>query len=196
MNFSLDAAMYHVVLLLAFVIPLSTAAASIAVGLGTLFIVVWSVRNRTSPQFDANILEVLAVYLVCQAFIAAASWEPAISWREVVGEVHRFFPFVFALTFIKNREQLCGVMIATLLASLLNDAAGIFQCAVLGKARAYGFSHTPTFYGSFMLMQLPVMIFIAQLKFLSPLWRRLAVVAVGLSLVCLLLSMTRGAWLA
>ena len=193
---SLDSAMYQVVLLMALAVPLSTAAASIAVGLGTLFIVVWSVRHKSLPPFDANLLEVLAVYLVLQVFIAAASWEPWNSFREVVGEVHRLFPLVFALTFIKKREQLCGVLIASLLAFLINDAAGIYQYVVQGKPRAFGFNHTPTFYGSFMLMQLPLTIYISQLEILSPLWRRLATCAAGLSLICLVLSMTRGAWLA
>lgn len=195
-KFSLDAAMYPIVLLLALTVPLSTAAASLAVGLGTLFIIVHSVRTRSTPTFDADILEVLAVYLVCQIFTAMASWDSTISFREVLGEVHRFFPLIFAMTFIKRREQISGVLIATIIASLINDAAGIFQCTVLDKPRAYGFNHTPTFYGSFMLIQLPMMIFAAQSKFLPPLWKRLAVVAAGLSLICLVLSMTRGAWLA
>ena len=193
---SLDAAMYLVVLLMAFAVPLSTAVASIAVGAGTLFIAVHFFRTRTLPQFDVKLLEVLAVYLVCQIFTAATSWNPAISFREVAGEVHRFFPLIFAMTFIKNRKQLGGILIATILASLINDAAGIWQCLVQGEPRAYGFNHTPTFYGSFMLMQLPMMIFIAQSEILPPLWRRLALFTAGLSLICLVLSMTRGAWLA
>lgn len=193
---SLDSAMYQVVLLMAFAVPLSTAAASIAVGLGTLFIIVWSVRNKTLPPFDVKILEVLAIYLVLQVFIALMSWESSISLREVVGEVHRFFPLIFALTFIKKREHLCGVLIASMLAFLINDAVGIYQYFVQGEPRAYGLNHTPTFYGSFMLMQIPLLIFITQLEILSPLWRSLAVFVAGLSLICLVLSMTRGAWLA
>lgn len=193
---SLDSAMYQVVLFMALVVPLSTAAASIAVGLGTLFIIVWSVRNKTVPKFDVKLLGVLVAYLVLQIFIAAMSWEPLISFREVIGEVHRFFPLIFAMTFIKKREQLCGVLIASLVAFLINDVAGIYQYFVQGEPRAYGLSHTPTFYGSFMLMQIPLLIFVAQLEILPLLWRRLAVFAAGLSLICLVLSMTRGAWLA
>ncbi|MBO4779451.1 MAG: O-antigen ligase family protein [Selenomonadaceae bacterium] len=196
LKISLDSAIYQVVLVLAFVTPLSTAAASIAVGLGLLFIIVNCVRTKTFPQFDANILEVLAVYLVCQILIAAASWEPLISFREVIGEAHRFLPLIFAMTFIKNRAQLCGVLMASLLAMLINDAAGIYQYFAIGEPRAFGFSHTPTFYGSFMLIQFPLMIFIARLDFLPSIWRGLAIFGAGLSLVCLVLSMTRGAWLA
>ena len=195
-NFSLDSAMYGVVLLLAFAVPLSTAAASIAVGLGVLFIIVNYFRTKTLPQFDTNLLEVLAVYMVCQVIIAGASWEPVTSFREVIGELHRLFPLLFAMTFIKSRVQLCGVLIVSLLAMLINDAAGLYQYFAIDKPRAFGFNHTPTFYGSFMLIQIPLMIFMARLNFLPPLWRGLSVFGAGLSLICLVLSMTRGAWLA
>jgi len=195
-KFSLNAAMYSVTLLLAFAIPLSTAAASLAVGLGVLFLLVQYFRSRTLPTFDAKLLQVLAAYLACQTLIAASSWNPAISFREVLGEVHRFLPLIFAVTFLKRREQICGVLIASLVAMLINDAAGIWQYFVQGEPRAFGFSHTPTFYGSFMLMQLPLMIFMARMEILSTFWRRAALFGAGLSLICLVLSMTRGAWLA
>lgn len=193
---SLDSAMYQVVLFLAFVTPLSTAAASIGVGLGALFIIVCSIRNKELPKFDVNLLEILAIYLVCQIVIAAESWDPVASFREVFGELHRFLPLIFAMTFIKERKQLCGVLIASIASMLINDVAGIYQYFVQGEPRAFGFSHTPTFYGSFMLMQFPLMIFIAQLEFLPPLCRGFAIGGAVLSLICLVLSMTRGAWLA
>lgn len=195
-NFSLDSAMYSVILLMAFTIPLSTAAASFAVALGAIFIIFHSLKTKNTPQFDSNILEVLAVYLVCQIFIAITSWNSIISFREVFGEFHRFFPLIFAMTFIKKREQLCGVLILSLLAFLINDLAGIFQYFFLNEPRAFGFSHTPTFYGSFMLIQFPILIFITQLDFLSPNWKFLAIITAFLTLICLILSMTRGAWLA
>lgn len=193
---SLDAAMYQVLLLLAFAVPLSTALASVAVAVGTLLIIVWAVQNKTLPQFDTKILEVLAVYLVLQIFIAAMSGEPLTSFREVFGELHRFFPLIFAMTFIKKREQLCGVLIASTLAFLINDAAGIWQYFVLGEPRASGFNNSPTAYGPFVLMQLPVLIYIFQLKIMPTLWRGISLLAVGATLVALILSMTRASWLA
>ncbi len=193
---SLDSAMYQVVLFMAFFVPLSTAAASLAVVLGAIFIIGWSLKNKTFPQFDLNILAVLAIYLVLQIFIAASSWNPATSFREVFGEFHRFFPLIFAMTFIKRREQLCGVLVASLLAFLINDLAGIWQYFIADEPRAFGFSHTPTFYGSFMLIQFPILIFMTQLEILSPLWRGIAIFTAILTLICLVLSMTRGAWLA
>ncbi|MBR2520478.1 MAG: O-antigen ligase family protein [Selenomonadaceae bacterium] len=195
-NFSVDKAMYIVVVLLAFTTPLSTAAASISVGLGVAFVLFYRWRMKVFPPFDVNVLEVVAVYLVCQFFVAAMSWDPKISFRELFGEFHRFFPLIFAMTFIKKREQLCGVLIASLAAFLINDVTGVVQYFFLDETRAFGLNHTPTFYGSFMLMQMPFLIFMSQLKILPRAVRGLSIFTAGLSLICLVLSMTRGAWLA
>ncbi|MBR4904972.1 MAG: O-antigen ligase family protein [Selenomonadaceae bacterium] len=193
---SLDSAMYQVVLFMAFVVPLSTAAASIAICLGIIFIICWSLKNKTCPQFDLDILEVLAVYLVCQMLIALMSLEPLISFREVLGELDRFFPLIFAMTFIKRREQLCGVLIASLLAFLINDLAGIYQYFIQGEPRAYGFTNSPTTYGPVVLMQLPILIFIAQSEIMPRLWRGISIFTACFTFIALILSMTRASWLA
>ena len=194
-NFSLDSAMYYVTILLAFGIVFSTAAASIAVGLGTAFIIFSSVRKKTLPKFDPEIIKVLGIYFLCQIFIAATSLNPATSFREVGGEFHRFFPLLFAMTFIKKREQLQNILIAVLIAGIINSAAGIFQFCFTDEPRAFGFSHTPTFFGSFMLMLLPLQIFISRLEFMPDRWRIIAACSTILTLLGLLFSMTRGAWL-
>lgn len=193
---SLDSAMYQVVLFLAFVAPLSTAAASMGVGLGVVFLLVCYVRTRELPRFDLDLLEVLAVYLVCEALIATMSLEPSTSLREVFGELHHFIPMIFAMTFIKKRDQLCGVLIATLAAALINDAAGLWQYFIQGEPRAYGLTNSPTTYGPVLVMQLPVLIFIAQLEIMPSLGRKLAAFTAGLTLIALMTSMTRASWLA
>lgn len=193
---SLESAMYQIVLFLAFVSSLSTAAASTGIGLGVVFLLVCYVRTRELPQFDLDLLEVLAVYLVCEALIAMMSLEPSTSLREVFGKVQHFIPLVFAMTFIKRREQLCGVLIATLAAALINDAAGLWQYFIQGEPRAFGLTNSPTTYGPVLVMQLPVLIFIAQLDIMPPLGRRIAAFATGLTLIALMTSMTRASWLA
>ena len=188
--------MYGVVLLLALSIMLSTALANIAVVLGVVFIAVEFFRTKKFPDFDKEILKVLAIYFSAQILIAATSIEPAVSFREVFGEVHRFLPLIFAMTFIKDKSQLRGVLIATLIASLANDATGIYQYFIKGADRARGLVYSPTFFASSMLMQIPIMIFTA-FEFSSS--KRLcygAIFTAALSLLCLGLSMTRGAWLS
>ena len=195
-KFSLNRAMYGVVLAMALFVTISTALATVAVALGVIFIAVEFFRTKKFPKFDRDILKVLAIYFSAQILIAATSLEPATSFREVFGEMHRFLPLIFAMTFVKDKSQLRGVLIATLISSLINDAAGIYQYFVKGEDRALGLVYSPTFFASSMLMQIPVMIFTAiefsETKFL----RYGAIFTAALSLLCLGLSMTRGAWLA
>lgn len=188
--------MYGVVIAMALLITLSTAFATVAVVLGVLFIAYEYFRTKTLPKFDTEILKVLAIYFSAQILIAATSLDPATSFREVFGEMHRFLPLIFAMTFIKDREQVRGVLIATLISSLINDAVGIHQYFVKGAERSTGLVYSPTFFASSMLMQIPIMVFTA-IEFSETKWLRYgAIFTAALSLLCLGLSMTRGAWIA
>ena len=195
-NFSLDSAMYGVVVAIALLATLSTALTTIAVALGVLFIIYNYFRTKKFPHFDAGLLKILAFYFSAQILIAVTSLDVAVSLREVVGEMHRFLPLLFASTFIKNESQLRGVLIATLISSFINDAAGIYQYFVKGLPRAIGLEYSPTFFASSMLIQIPILIFMAQENFLPKNLRPVAIGVAMLSVICLGLSMTRGAWLA
>lgn len=188
--------MYGVVLALALFSTLSTAAATIAVALGTLFIIYNYFITKKFPQFDLEILKVLAIYFAAQILIALTSLDILVSLREVLGEFHRFFPLIFAMTFIKNREQLIGVLIATLISSLINDAFGVYQYFVKEMPRAQGLEYSPTFFASSMLIQIPILIFMVKENLTPKMLRPVAVFTILLSVFCLGLSLTRGAWLA
>ena len=195
-NFSLDNAMYGVVVAIALLTTLSTALTTIAVALGVLFIIYNYFRTKKFPHFDAGLLKILAFYFSTQILIAVTSLDVAVSLREVIGEMHRFLPLLFASTFIKDEGQLRGVLIATLISSFINDAVGVYQYFVKGIPRAIGLEYSPTFFASSMLIQIPILIFMAQENFLPKKLRPVAIGVALLSVLCLGLSMTRGAWLA
>lgn len=188
--------MFLVVLALAFFSEISTAAASFIIALGVI-ILAWNFfRTRELPNFESEILKVLAIYFAAQILIASFSINQAISFRDVFAEFYRFFPLIFAMTSVKNKNQLRLILIAVLIVGILDCLTGIFQCLVLGKPRASGFNNSPTFFASAMLIHLPVQIFILSSEFMPKIWRRTAGAAIILSLIGLILSMTRGAWLA
>lgn len=195
-NFSLDRAMYGVILSIALFATISTALATIAIAVGALLIIYEYARTKKFPQFDSEMVKVLVIYFVAQIFIAVTSLDIATSLREVVGEMHRFFPLLFAMTFVKDRDQLRGVMLATLVSSLVNDAAGIYQYFIKGTPRAEGLEYSPTFFASSMLIQIPILIFMVEEKLLPEKFRSVGIFATLLSVLCLGLSMTRGAWLS
>ena len=191
-----DDIMYKVMLLCTFVVNLSTALTSCAVGLGAAVILFRAFKNRELPQIDRKIGGVFLIYFILQFIIAAASFLPLISLREVVGEIHRCFPLFFAMLYIKKREQLRGILIAFTASVLINNFYGLYQYFILELPRAYAFCRTPTFYSSFLLMQMPVLLLITTLKFM-PHWSKILAAGAGIfSVLMLILTVTRGAWLA
>lgn len=188
--------MYQLVLLLAFFINFSTAAASIAVGIGFLTIIYQIIKCKQFPTIDKEFIIIFAIYFVMQIIIALCSLDVLVSLREVIGEMHRCLPFFFAIMYIKEQYQLRNVLIVILISNIINDFTGIYQWFFLNIPRPYAFNHTATFFGSFLLMQIPIHIFIAMLP-IMPKWSRiLAVFACVVSLFSLTISLTRGAWLA
>ena len=175
---------------------ISTAITTVAVALGALFIIYDFARTKKFPQFDLEVVKVLAIYFAAQICIAATSLDISTSFREVVGEFHRFFPLLFAMTFVRDRDQLRGVMLATLISSFVNDVVGVYQYFFAGFSRPHGLEHSPTFFASSMLIHIPVLIFMVEERILTGKLRTAAIVVGALSVFCLGLSMTRGAWLA
>ena len=72
-NFSLDRLMYGVVLAIALCSTISTAITTVAVALGVIFIIYNYFRNKEIPQFDAELLKILAIYFAAQFVIALTS---------------------------------------------------------------------------------------------------------------------------
>ena len=188
--------MYGVVLIIALCATISTAITTVAVAIGTLFIIYNYFRNKEFPQFDLELLKVLAIYFAAQILIALTSLNVAVSLREVIGEMHRFLPLIFAMTFIKNKSQLQGVLIATLISSLVNDSVGVYQYFIKGMPRAQGLEYSPTFFASSMLIQIPILIFMVKEHLTPKILRPAVIFTILLSVFCLGLSLTRGAWLA
>ena len=188
--------MYVIVLLLAAAINFSTAISSIAVGLGFAYILYKIFRTKTLPNINREYLWIFGFYFLCQFFIAMLSIQPPISFREFAAEIHRCFPFFFALLFVRNKYELRNVLIVILFCNIIDDFMGCYQKFFLGMDRPPAFNKSPTFFGSFLLMQFPTEIFIACLP-IMPTWaRKLSIFACVLTIFSLGISFTRGAWLA
>ena len=183
-------------ILFIFAVNISTAATSILVGLMTAFVLYRAVKYKEIPKFDRDILNMFGIYFLMQIIIAALSLNPSMSFREVIGEIHRCFPLLFAMAYIKNQKQLRNIFIAFILSVLVNNIYAEIQCFVIHVERAYAFSHTPTFYASFLLMQIPMLIFIATLDFMPAWTKNLAILTTIISIQMLIATITRGAWLA
>ena len=181
---------------LIFAVNISTAAASCTVGLITAIILYRIFRYKEYPDVDRKLACLFAVYFILQIIIAALSINPLVSFREVVGEIHRCFPLFFAMLYIKTKDHLKYILLAFMFSVLLNNIFGEIQYFVFHLDRTFAFAHTPTFYASFLLMQLPILIWIITLDFMPAWSKRLDIIIIITSLQMLIATVTRGVWLA
>ena len=186
---------YKLLVLLVLAANISTGAASVLIGLCTLLLLAGGGCRRRLTAEDRSLARVFVVYFALQAIAAACSLQPAESFRAIAAELHRILPLLFPLAFLRTQAQLRYLLLAFVFLLAVNHIYGLYQYIILHQ-RASGFCHSPTFYGSFLLMCTPVTLFAATRDILRPLERRIAL-AVSLSgLPMLLLSETRGAWIA
>ena len=177
-------------------VNISTAAASTTIGIILAITLYRGIRYKDWPQIDRKLGWLFLIYFTLQIIIAALSINPQISFREVIGEIHRCFPLFFAMAYIKTRKQLKYILYAFLFSVSFNDFWGLMQHYYWHFARVMALSHTPTFYASFLIMEIPVLIWITTLKFMPKPSRILSAFLVVISLMCLVFTITRGAWLA
>ena len=187
---------YILLAIFIFTVHISTAASSTLIALMIAAAIFRYFKYKEIPQIDKKLVCIFAVYFALQILVAILSLDPKNSIGEVMGEFYRVLLLFFAMVYIKNFKQLKVILLSFLFASLLNDAAGIFQSVVLSGGRAWGLTHWFTMFASVLLIQFPVQVFIASLS-IMPTWSRvLAGITSLLSILCLILSQTRGAWLA
>jgi hypothetical protein len=186
---------YKLLILLVFAANIATGVASVLIAIGTILILADDSLRRRLLKEGGSLICVFAVYFGLQIIVAVCSLEPMVSFRELAGELHRVLPFLFPLAFLHIKSQLRYTMLAFVLLIAVNHVYGLYQYTVLHQ-RAYGFCHWPTFYGSFLLMCTPVAMCAASLNILRPYERRVSFVVAAAGLPMLLLSETRGAWIA
>ena len=183
---------YILLAIFIFTVHISTAASSTLIALMIATAIFRYFKYKEIPQVDKELVCIFAVYFALQILVAILSLDPKNSIGEVMGEFYRILLLFFAMVYIKNFKQLKVILLSFLFASLLNDAAGIFQSVVLSGGRAWGLTHWFTMFASVLLIQFPVQVFIASLS-IMPTWSRiLAGITSLLSILCLILSQTRG----
>ena len=161
-----------------------------------VFILYRGFKYKDWPKIDKQIGYLFLSYFALQVIIALLSLNPLVSFREVLGEIHRCFPLFFAMAYIKSQDHMKCILLAFLFSVSLNDLWALLQHYNWDYDRVTAFAHTPTFYASFLLMQIPFLIWITTLKFMSIWSRGFSALLLIVSMLCLIFTVTRGAWLA
>lgn len=189
--------MFRILLLLAFFSNIATGPSVTAIILGLVLMVVQYVRMGRLPAVDKKLGVVVFLYLFAWFVCSLESRQPLDSLRSVIGTAYRFLPLFFILLYVHTKKQVRYFVLVFAASVFMNDSWALFQ--VISQTWGYrpmGFVHNPNSLANHMLMAIPVLFFFSRKAYFSLLERRCLISVAAFSLGILLLTQTRGAWLA
>ncbi len=191
-----DKYMFYIMMMLALATNISTALASTAIVLGLILMLVQYIVTRKLPVTDKGFLKVIGMYVLLQCIIAAASYDPKLSFGEVFAEAYRFSPLFFALMYIRSLRQVKYLIGMFMVSVFADNVWGAYQYFVLMNPRPAAFNSTATYYACFLLMAIPVLYMVLQKAYFADRQKTAAAFLLVLCLIMLICCGTRGGWVA
>ena len=195
--------MPYLLILMGLASHLSTALMSTVMGIGAIILLFDIVRHREAllaGRWDAQMGKVLVIFAVTLFVSAAFSLERGRSFHEAVSTLFSMLPFFLALFSVRSWRLAAAIVGAFAVSAFLNDlwaALQVYFHLNFGWGnRPVGFSKSPTFLGSFMLMTIPVLFLVPAHLFSRLPWKVFCWGCSIFSIVVLFLTQTRGAWIA
>ena len=195
----LDRTAFYILVLFALVSNISTGATTVLSVLGILLVVLDSVRRRALPHLDRGLVRIILLFLAVWFFCNLFSREIAVSMRELWGTAYRFVPLFLPMLYLRSIKDLRVIVLAFAVSVFVNDMRAVYETFSSPNIlfdRPTSFVHSSTFLGSHMLMAIPVFFFFAQKPYFSRGEKAALYALCFLSFIVLLLTQTRGAWIA
>ena len=189
---------FRILLLMALTTNISTGVMVVSIAIVGLIAVAGGVHRRQLPAVDRGMVKAVLLYLVAWLICAIGAREQTMSLHAVLGTSYRFLPLFFVLLYVRTKEQVRFLVLAFAVSVCVNNLVAVWQIATHGLLvwRPAGLVHTATFLGSHMLMAIPVLFFFSQKVYFSLMERRFLLGMAIFSMVILILTQTRGAWIA
>ena len=190
--------MFRILLFMAFVMNVSTGAMVTAIALGGLLVMIGALSRRQFPLIDSGLAKAVLIYLGVWLICAIGAREQMMSIHAVFGTSYRFLPLFFVLLYVQTKEQVRLLVLVFAISVCINALTALWQMAAHGSIswRPMGLVHSPTFLGSHMLMAIPVLFFFSRKAYFHSRERIFLLGMALFSLVILILTQTRGAWIA
>ena len=190
--------MFRILLFMAFVTNVSTGAMVMAIALGGLLVMIGAFSRRQVPPIDSGVAKAVLIYLGVWLICAIGAREQMMSVHAVFGTSYRFLPLFFVLLYVQTKEQVRLLVLVFAISVCINDLTALWQMAAHESVswRPMGLVHSPTFLGSHMLMAIPVLFFFSRKAYFHSRERIFLLGMALFSLVILILTQTRGAWIA
>lgn len=188
---------FYILLLYALSSLVSIGGTSITMYLALLLALVFWFRDRWQIPSDARgVIYVAGFFIAALAVTAVFSTDLLFSAKRVLAEVTRFIPLLLVVLFIDAVPKLKAIVAMLALSTLAADGYAIWQ-SFHGFARPFAFANQPVVFAALLLGIIPLLTVVGlEEKAWNWQWRGGLLAVALLSIFVMVLTGTRGAWIA
>lgn len=193
---------YYAILLIAVGSNVSPFLTLWGIILGFLFLLYIGInkKNNLNVIFKDSFFRISILYFIVWILLSTQSIEPIHSMESICSTAYRLMPFFLVMVGVYNQKYLKLTCLFFAVSVLLTDLMAVHQLLTntifLWGLRVLGFSNSPTFFATHMLMAIPVLWWCAHKNYFSCREKIFFLFVLLLSLLMLIASQTRGAWIS
>ena len=190
-------------------IKISDISVSVTEGVVFLLLVAWLTQvlvGRAKPVAASPLLAIIAALLVCFSLTLLVATDLAMAAKELLKWIELAGVFLAGISLLETRRQRLTLLAWLLGAGTSQAIFGLVQSVLrIGPGhfmiggvimRAYGTFEQPNPFGGFMGLTVPLATSLASFGLEPGRWRRAATVITCLTGVALVITLSRGAWMA
>ena len=196
-----EKAMTVIFVVYAFCVNLSTSMVSICISLGTIVMLVQYCKTGAMPHVNKNIIIAVMVYAATGMIANIINVGMLDGIKMWIGHTYRFLPMLWAIMYIKTANQIKYVILAFLGTVFAENIAAINQSLhiwgnyIENGGRVRGLTSNPNVLAPMLLMFIITLYTQINALAIKPKTKITMLAGICLSLVSLLLTMSRGSWL-
>lgn len=185
----------------AFFVNISTSMVSICISLGTIVMLVQYCKIGSVPRINKYIIIAVIMYVVTGMISNAINVGMIDGIKMWIGHTYRFLPMLWAIMYIKTANQIKYVMLAllgTVFAEnivAINQGVHIWGNYIENGGRVRGLTSNPNVLAPMLLLFIITLYIQINALAIKSKIKMLMLAGICLSLISLLLTMSRGSWL-
>lgn len=185
----------------AFFVNISTSMVSICISLGTIVMLVQYCKTGSVPRVNKYIIMAVIMYVVTGMISNAINVGMIDGIKMWIGHAYRFLPMLWAIMYIKTANQIKYVMLALLGTVFVENIVAINQGVhiwgnyVENGGRVRGLTSNPNVLAPMLLLFIITLYIQINALAIQSSIKVVMLAGICLSLISLLLTMSRGSWL-
>lgn len=188
---------FYTLLVYALGLLVSIGATSITLYLALALVLFYYIKTPLPRQIgNTGLLKMVFLFLGALLVTAFFSVQPGFSLIRVWVVASRFFPLALAAAFIDDQRKLFMAVAALTLSVLAADGYAFWQ-GFHGYDRVFAFANHPIVLAALLIEVIPFLILTGLMEMgMGRIWRWALLAIAAISIVVLIMTGTRGAWVA